>query len=413
VSPATGSKVAKKVSIVKPDRRKGEHLTALTEDIYAAAMMQCKLAPEGSMLMERNFCDILNPYEVDLKETTAINFDVLSSWEFIRDVYLESLNAKDRIWAQAMTFELSHPTGVIDRILRSPKVVDKRLHVDHYTEITTNGIWNPQILFMPNQREELQLERRINQEVLEELVSTGVEKTILNRPKNILERVIPTKGRNHKKMMLIDKVAWMGKINFDDASFKDTVDFMIKVTDPKIVELLAIEFDRVNENRRTQDAEIICDRHTSLLIDCGKPGSSKILEEATMLVSDAAKSAQASLCFYPDGRFLTALHNAQKRGVEIKIVTSDPFYTRGLQKLANSYTHFIGWVTKRDIPMEYFPGYIHAAMVVVDGERAIAGSHNFYEKGVTGITGGTEEMAFLSDDSILVANVLNFLNRVL
>jgi phosphatidylserine/phosphatidylglycerophosphate/cardiolipin synthase-like enzyme len=339
--------------------------------------------------MENRSRQLLNPYETSPRLQLADNFAVLSSWEFLKDLLAEErMGIEERLLVKSMLFGLSHATGIVEgmfeRSARQNSDAALELQLDYITHRTADPA---------------------TRNVLAHMGNNGVDITYTN-PFNPISRMVPLIGRDHRKMAIIDDVAYVGKVNLVDASFKEAIDVMVKLTDPRMVgELVELFQDghRVSEH----DTEISFPDDTSILIDSGKPGTSIIMDRGIDMVRQARQKVIMSGCFVPDGRLLKALSDkyAEGEGIDIEVVTSQAAYMEGWEQPVNAYNKYSMGLLGRNIPIEYIPGYVHATYIVVDDSVCLVGSHNLSEKGVWA---GTEELNLYSTNHVLIEGLNYF-----
>jgi len=197
-------------------------------------------------------------------------------------------------------------------------------------------------------------------------------------------------------------MAWLGGINICDTSFK-SIDFVVKIKDPRIVEVLAEEFEYANQEK--EDDEVIFS-DGAILIDGGKPGESTILDTALFIVSQAKTKIRNISFFTPDGPFLKSLKEAYDRGVDVEVLK--PAKTKGVYALLDLFNKVNMGIKRRKIPFRETDASIHAKLLIVDDEKVLFGSHNLM---ISGVKAGTQEIAFYSTNPNLVRNLIFFYSR--
>lgn len=360
------------------------------------------------------------------KIETAPNFAILNPIEFLDDFRKEAELAFERsavirnpghknkkMWLQAMVVEYGHAPGVLLKLLEKAAKFgfDARLHLDDYSKHVSVGISNYKPTGPSYDRP---LFRAINQEHLEQLRQDGVRITITNPQQTLREKVAFWKGRNHKKIAIITtpherQVAWIGGLNFYDGNFS-RIDYMVKIDDPITVTAIIDAFPRINENRRKEDTEIKCTDDTTLLIDCGNPHDSIILSRAIQKIKEANKRIICVSYLFPEGGFQQALNSAHDKGIMVTFIGSDPAKESFELKIKRTFDKATR--RKKDIrftmlyPQKQF---VHAKLLIADS-TVIVGSNNFSPFTVGN---GTEEIALVSTNSILLRNALCFVNNLL
>lgn len=318
---------------------------------------------------------------------TAEQFPVQTSFKFSRDFREGIGEANRRVLVKTMTLEHGH---AIDPILNSLKNAGQRgintvLRADKVSPTISGDPDTP---------------RRVDKADL-----PGVEFQLVNPP--ALTQKIPflgrLMGRDHRKSYIADDAAWFGGLNLESNNFDD-LDFMVKITKPEIVDALVKEFER--KDKPQNDYVVECDSQTELLVDVGKRGQSLILDKATELVRNAEKSVQVFSLFLPDGKFVSALEEARRKGVNISIVTgkADALgvpISKLIQKIYKMY--FEKFYSQ--LPLILDDHIVHAKLLIVDGKTVLFGSHNL---STLGVLAGTEEMAILSENPELARSLERF-----
>lgn len=270
------------------------------------------------------------------RQPLAKPLDVLRPDEFLADFQAEtgrtekqdsqSEDASNRIWLQAMYLEFfGTPTRTMYKILRKAGESgdDIRINVDGFSSAYAGELPMAQPIFNKKKRLHRGLANAFSKKRIDLLKASGVNVTDVNPIRTFKEKLLWYKNRNHGKIVLVNNIAYMGGMNFHQGEFEKE-DFTVKLTDPRIINAIEAQFLRVNENRLSDNYEIACTEDTSLLYDNGTKGSSIILDRAIEVVNKAQKTVFVSSQFMPDGKFLEALHNASKRGVEVLCLQSDP-----------------------------------------------------------------------------------------
>lgn len=335
----------------------------------------------------------------------AKHFDVLSPLSFLEDIEHEAKSAKKRIWAQAMEVE---PGDIANRLLylvekAGENGLDARLNIDYYSLMVTDGLPNfPLVLMSERLRKRLQTRK----EIFGRIEHNGAKISYINKP-TLLERFVYTMGRNHMKIFITDDIAWIGGVNFADPYFKRQ-DIMVKIAHKTIVDQVAQVFMEAHEER-LKDDEVLKTNNAGLFIDSGHTGKSVILDEAVRMIDKAMQTVQVVTAFVPDGKFLSALIAADKRGVTVELAVSDPSSTIGIYQLVNNFSNILLLLKNVRFKIHYEKVPIHAKVLIVDKRIVLFGSHNFLTKGVVMRTG---EIALQSTDKTLVDNLLKFYQSV-
>lgn len=327
-------------------------------------------------------------------EKTAGHFDVLTPYEFLWDFRKESARAKKRLWGEVMEM---HSGWCIDTIAdcfadASQRGLDARLNIDTYT---------------------LAYERTNDKAMFAKLQRADVRLTFTNIPRVFPEKLLTQLGRNHIKMVIVDDAAYVGGLNFNDKNFRSG-DFMVKITDPKMVETLVDVFHKVNYQRPQEDYEVAFPDGTKMLVDAGKRGESLILDTAVQLINNAEGTVRTTTLLAPDGKLLDTLYKAHQGGIIVEAITSDPRRINDIFGLVNLGNHALMQLKKKIVPMRSSLGDLHAKSLLVDAELAacavaLFGSHNLSARGVQM---GTGEIAVVSRNPRLIANLRRFYDNL-
>ena len=317
---------------------------------------------------------------------TGDDFEILKPYEFLDDLKHQAKNAKKRIWIQAMYVRPGVVASALLDIFKnstSQKIV-KKLCIDWYD-------------LMLSDHNRLTKQK----EIFNDLKNMDV-KVLFTNPPDLLGKIWPYKGRNHMKMTVIDNISYVGGLNFADEDFS-YVDFMVKIKDPDITDIIADQFIKVEEGRLV-DKKIQIDKETTLFVDSGKAGQSIILDHAIELAREAKKNIFHINQLTPDGKFLEALHTMYKKGVNVEVLVPAKNGS-GIFSLVNKVNKLEMLLKKQKIPILFSSRKIHAKLTIVDEKTVLFGSHNLFEKGVYM---GTAEISLQSTNQKLVQSLLHF-----
>ena len=330
----------------------------------------------------------------------AEHFDLLSPFEFLEDFKIEATGAKQRIWVQVMEYQHGEIVGAFHKELLNGAQRGLHVHlaVDWYNRLTHNGHFNS--LALPFKKNELYIAKQQDNHFVDELRDAGAYVIHVNRPANFIDEKVPVRGRNHTKIVIVDNIAYVGGMNLTDSNFR-SFDFMVKISDPEMVQALSEQIFRVNDNRRTQDySRTFSDGETSMMVDCGTKGESGILDEALEMINTEQEQAIYVSQLIPDGDIRTSLRRARERGVKVEGITSEitnhPVVFRELN-LASLATMIVKGET---FPIKQYPSTLHAKLLWTP-KGVYFGSHNLNQSGVEA---GTEEVGFFSKNEKLIKN---------
>lgn len=395
-------------------KKQPEHRILNVIDKVGTAMMSAIDNLPGPKKMEKAVRVV---DKTEIKEKKPIQqYDVLTPHEFLEDfkeeankaiVNSQADGAKHRIWMQAMSVRFfgKSTRELFDIFNAATKnKFETRINVDSYDKALIN---------------ELKMVKKHKDEILgngEEAFVNGRKRFLtkagttieeINPIKSLYRKINFIKGRNHIKITLLDDKAWVGGMNLTEAEFNKYEDFVVKITDPKITTAIAEQFPQVNANRPKKDYEVRCTPTTNILVDCGKPGESIILDRAVETINKAKKRVLLVSQFMPEGKLLKTMHDAHKRGVEFVCLQSDPKAEELESKILNTLNRIKAKL--HPIPFTFLPNTkIHAKLLIVD-DSAIFGSHNFSG---TGVKWGTEEMAMQTTEPVLVKNLTEYFKKL-
>lgn len=197
--------------------------------------------------------------------------------------------------------------------------------------------------------------------------------------------------RNHRKTVIVDgNAAWVGGINVGDeylgrdpevGPWRDT---FIKLQGP-VVQSIQLTFaedwhwaskEILSLNREPQAAPGNIQRQVAALAS----GPADPLETCTLfhlhLINAARKRLWiATPYFIPDEQFLSALHLAALRGVDVRILVPE--------KSDGTMVNLSGWSFVEDLSRtgirfyRHQPGFMHQKVMLVDDESCTVGTANF------------------------------------
>lgn len=267
--------------------------------------------------------------------------------------------AKHRVLVQAMTFEgdsAGHP--VAEAIAASPAEV-RRVLVDDYSR----NVINDTMLPLPLRPASVRAEADATLDMFDRLVSRGVGVRITNP---VLGNPLRYPLRNHKKLLVMDGVAWIGGINFSDHNFA-WHDLMLRIDDDAVADWLAADFERdwrgvpQGAIRRFGDMDLTTlDGSTNLAL----------MQPLIDLVSRARHSVEM-VSAYPTMPFVEAMASAARRGARVTIHTPAP----NNKPVVRDY--LTGVASSAGIALRLVPEMTHVKAVLVDGHTLMLGSSNF------------------------------------
>jgi len=328
--------------------------------------------------------------------------------EFSNDFLIQAQHAKKRIWIQVMFFDPGSITKPFEDALiaGAKRGLDVRLTVDW----VTNKYFGGNLLLLPPlHKKDRDLYREVNQQrkaLFDRLSQAGVTLTTTNIP-FFHKRTLPMLGRNHTKIFLIDDTAvWLGGVNIAEIMYTNE-DFMVRFSRSSIIEAVADQFLKVNENTPTYDYKVECDKENTLLVDSGKPGKSLILNEAYEGILSAKKEIVFVSQLVPDGKLLSALCSKAKQGIDVTVITSSKTDLM-VSTFPYNITYKLFILATKDIKtirLYHNTAKMHSKLLLVDSNVAFFGSHNFV---FTGVLFGTQEICMKTIDKHIVYDLVKY-----
>ncbi len=344
-------------------------------------------------------------------EYSMTTHHIFNPFDFIDDFLIEAGKAKHSIYLQSMNFEAGEILSRLEKVLLEALARGVRVNINHdwVSEVFVKG----DLSLLPSTSSTKRLRGKELHErshkIEENLRSQGATIITTNKP-NSLNRFLPMVRRNHTKLYIVDEaIAWMGGVNLFDAAF-EKIDIMIRFEEKKIVENLVKQFFMVNQLRSPVDYKLQLTSTENLFVDTGKIGSSIIYTEAMRKIDTAEKRIIFMSQFVPDGPLLQKLVKATKRGVKVEVITSpkkNSLFTTYPTRFTYLYFQYV--LSKNPlITLIHHEKNVHAKIILVDGECAMVGSHNYT---YSGVLFGTEEMMMQTTDKDLIKKIEEFALR--
>lgn len=333
---------------------------------------------------------------------------LLKAADFLDDFLIKAQQAKQRVWAQSMNFEVGEMMERLTPILldRAQAGIDVQLEIDWVAQRFVHGYLPLKPVWDRAKRAYGHDLHQRNQAIRRQLIEKGVHITVVNQA-NLISRVFPAFRRNHIKLFVVDTAfAWVGGVNLLDRAFQ-CQDFMVRYDTPHEVEILADQFQRVNQHRWPKNQVISLNQTDQLLVDAGKIGRSIIYDRAVQLIEQAQSEIWFVSQFVPEGKLLKALIKASQRGVQVSIVNS---YEQAKQRWSSAhraaYQVFRNEVDScPQIQFRHSADRLHAKLLITDRQHALFGSHNLVD---TGVLMGTEELGIHTYQPELIDQLVTF-----
>lgn len=282
----------------------------------------------------------------------------VGSTEFWNRARADIAGAKQRVLIQAMTFEGDRAGTAVAKAVAASPAADRRVLVDDYTR----HVINDRFLALSRDRA-LKAEAAATWALFDGMVESGAGLRLTNP---IGRNPLRYATRNHKKLLVIDDVAWLGGINFSDHNFA-WHDMMVRIEDAAVAQWLADSF--------------AADWHGRSVTSTGSAGGIDLISldgtanEAgfapLLAMIGAARHSIEVVSAYPTFPFVDALAAAAGRGLGVRIYTPRP----NNKPVIRDY--LLGAARKAGLDIRLTPMMTHAKAMLVDGAALVVGSSNF------------------------------------
>lgn len=293
--------------------------------------------------------------------TSRLLVDSAEFWEaFAADVRA----ARRRVLVQVLSFE-GGPVGTafVDLLSSVPSAVDRRIVSDAYPKhiLQDKFVWGPSRLTDARLRDCVEdtaaLQRR--------LAGAGIGYRQVCPFGPLWVRI---SARSHRKIFLVDDVAYVGGINVSDHNFA-WHDAMVRLTDPVLVEGLAASFETAWRGER--DAGVVRSGADEIHFFDGRTNPAQ-WERILDLLRGARRSVfvQSPYLSFP---FFDVLHDLANRGVAVTVL--------GPGK--NNWSVFEGYgrheARKSPVDVRVHRGarMSHLKAILIDESTLLLGSANF------------------------------------
>lgn len=322
--------------------------------------------------------------------------------------------AKDRVWIQTMTFDGDGAFPEFQGLFNgaADRGVDTRYTVDMFHKMFVGD----SLYYFPHvtqaKRKEVRESKAGRREALADMESHGVQVTVTNPPQNIKERLNPGRGRNHRKMAIIDDVAFMGdQHHFVTHSQPGT---MTEVTDPILVDGLAKLYESADQGRGGDDYELVSSDGSSLLVDAGIPRRSLIMDRAKTAIEGAQSSIKMTNQHTSDGELVVGIQAAQDNGVTGTLFVGNPqLLDFPLSWMFDTRSQLLSHRQGISVPTLETPDWIHSNILLVDEglptAQAIMGTRCYSD---TIADWASQEVAIHTTNPDYIAQVGDHLRRL-
>jgi cardiolipin synthase len=267
--------------------------------------------------------------------------------------------AQRRVLIQAMTWEGDAAGLQVAEAIGASGAADRRVLVDDYT---SHNINDTMLLF--SQAPALMEEQSSTLAMFSRLKGQGVGVRVTDPVGRNPARFV---SRNHKKLLVMDDVAWIGGINFSDHNF-DWHDTMLRIEDAEIAGWLAAQFGREWNGAPAYERREFGSGLTMLSLD-GVTNAAGFAE--VLALFEGAERSIEVLSAYPTQPFTEAMARAAARGVRVTIHTPWPSNKPTVRN------YLLGFAPKRGITLSLLPRMTHAKAALIDERILLFGSSNF------------------------------------
>ncbi len=267
--------------------------------------------------------------------------------------------ARRRVLVQAMTFECDTAGAAVADAIDTATATDRRVLVDDYSR----NVINDTMLPLPARPASVRAEAKATLAMFANLAARDVGVRITNP---VLGNPLRYPLRNHKKLLVMDDVAFIGGINFSDHNFA-WHDLMLRIADRSVVDFLVADFERDWAGRPAGSTGTFGDLE---LISLDGTTNGALMRPLLDLVEGARTSVEM-ISAYPTMPFVEALATAARGGAQVDLYTPAPNnkpvirdYLTGVAQAAGIRLHLLAEMT-------------HAKALLIDGHALVLGSSNF------------------------------------
>lgn len=281
---------------------------------------------------------------------------------FWRRLERDIARARTRVYVQTLSFEGDDAGLGLTRALLACAAPDVRLLVDSFSRFwhSDRFIYLPQNLLRPSLRREVAATRG----AVHQLRHAGVAVRFCNPVGRFLQRL---PARDHRKVIVVDDVAYIGGINFSDHNF-EWHDLMVRLPDAAIADGLAAEYEAAWEGRAATPHRRFGGTEVFLVDGRCNP---QTLEPLLERIRGARRSVDV-ISPYLTFPFCDALRIAAARGTHVRIL-SPATNNRGFLR------RYMQWESRRSgFDLRLYTGPMsHLKAMLIDDEALILGSSNF------------------------------------
>ncbi len=269
--------------------------------------------------------------------------------------------ARRRVLVQAMTFEADPSGRSVAEAVLAASAAQRRVLVDDYTR----NVINDTMLPLPFRPESVKREARETLAMFTDMSRRGVGVRITNP---VLGHPLRYPLRNHKKLLVLDNVAYIGGINFSDHNFA-WHDLMLRIEGAAAADWLAADFDR-DWAGQPMAGQAAFGTLELISFDGNGPRNAQLFEPLLKMVR-AAKRSVEMVSAYPTMPFVAAFAEAARGGAKATIYTPLPSNKPVVRDYLASVAGPAG------VELRLLPEMTHAKALLIDGETLLLGSSNF------------------------------------
>jgi cardiolipin synthase len=269
--------------------------------------------------------------------------------------------ARQRVLIQAMTFEGDRTGLAVADAVSASRAPDRRVLVDTYSRYVVSD----RFVFSPIARRDpaFRTEVRETFEMFERLKRQGVG-VVFTNPLGFLGLRLP--ARNHKKLLVMDGIAYIGGINFSDHNFA-WHDLMVRVEDSGIADYLTSDFTRTFQGEAVASEASFDETEIYSLSGVANDA----LFSRLFLRVQNAKQRIDVFSPYLTFPFAEKLAEARARGVEV-VVYTPLANNKGIVK------DYLLWAAaKFGFKVRLYDRMSHLKAMLIDDEALVVGSSNF------------------------------------
>ena len=294
---------------------------------------------------------------------------ILTTDDFVGELRDQLGSASDRIVLQLMTFDGDRAGLEVGDLLLAAvgRGVDVQLIVDSFALrfVSDRPVTDPAV----------QDEYAATLSMYEKLAVGGVDLRFTNA--NGPGRIFAL-ARNHKKVYVIDDVAYLGGINVSDHNF-EWHDFMLRIEDPEVCSILLADLAGTASGRYAT-----IDRTLERSIGGADPSEITLVTNGALRVSFDRLIAQArqrivvASPYALDRRLLDVLGRSTAPDRTVVIADHNNF------KILQAITPFLtARARQAGINLATYERFSHSKFLLVDDDRLLVGSSNFGRHSLT------------------------------